>query len=176
LSDPECAATTDGLLALEATILLQAGRMRTMPALSPLCQEGQVTDLCFVVTAGKVEIAKMIAGKKRPLSTSGPGSVLALMAVLDGAPCSVSMQTLADVTVVEITRKSLLALLDVERNPDPAVAHRLALLGIRHLRGATDDLARALCRALGSQDQAGHFAPLELARIQARTNAWATAE
>jgi len=176
LSDSESATTTDGCAILETAMLVQAGRMRTMPALSLLCQEGQVTDLCFVVTAGNVEIAKTIAGKSRALSTLGPGSILALMAALDGAPCSVSMRTLADATVVEITRDCLLGLLDVDQNSNPTAAHQLALLGIRHLRGATDDLARALCRALRSPDQAGHFDPLELARIQARTNAWATAD
>ena len=98
------------------------------------------------------------------------------MAALDGAPCPVSMRTLADATVVEITRDCLLGLLDVNQNPNPTAAHQLALLGIRHLRGATDDLARALCHAIGSPGQEGHFDPLELARVQARTNAWVTAD
>jgi len=176
LSDPESAAATDGRSILETAMLLRAGRTRDMPALSLLCQEGQVTDFCFVVTAGKVEIAKTIAGTKHALATSGPGSILALMSALDGAPCSVSMRTLADATVVEITRESLLALLDVDQNTDSTLAHQLALLGIRHLRGATDDLARALCHALRSPDRTGRFESLELARIQAKTNAWPTAE
>jgi CRP-like cAMP-binding protein len=156
--------------------LLQAGQARTLPAHALLCQEGQVTDRFFVITAGEVEVAKSIAGKSRALSTSGPGSVLALMAAIDGEPCAVSMRTLGDATVVEITRGSLFALLAPERAADSNFVHDLAVVAIRRLRGATDELAQTLFQALRASPRAGRIDPASLARIQARNHAWSCAK
>lgn len=156
----------------EAESLLQAGRVRSLPAHTQLCQEGQPTDRFFVITAGEVELAKSISGKSRALSTSGPGSVLALMAALDGEPCPVSMHTLGDATVVEITRGRLLALLDPEVAAHSNLVHDLALVAIRRLRGATDELAHTLFQALRSSPRAGRIDPASLARIQAGNHTW----
>lgn len=159
------------LSSLGAQALLRNSRLRTMPALSFLCQEGQITDLCFVVTAGSFEIAKIIDGRSCTLDTSGPGSILALMPALDGAPCSVSMRALAEATVVEITRATLLDLVNAAKTSDTTVVHDLALAGIRRLRQSTEDLGRALYRALQS-DRSGHISPLDFAKIQSATHAW----
>ena len=156
--------------------MLQAGQVRCLPPHALLCREGQTTDRFFVVTAGEVELAKSIAGKSRALSTSGPGSVLALMAALDGAPCPVSMRTLGDATVVEITCGSLFALLDPEETANSNLVHDLALVAIRRLRGATDELAQTLFQALRSSPRAGRIDPASLARIQAGNHAWPCAK
>jgi CRP-like cAMP-binding protein len=147
-----------------------------LPARALLCQEGQTIDRFFVLTAGEVEVAKSIAGRSRALSISGPGTVLALMAALDGEPCPVSMLTLSDATVVEITRGSLFALLDPEDPADSNLAHDLALVAIRRLRGATDELAQTLFQALRSSPRAGRIDPVSLARIQADNHAWPCAK
>jgi CRP-like cAMP-binding protein len=157
---------------LEATALLQAGQTLDVPAHTVLCQEGKCTDRCFVLTAGEVEVAKTFAGKLRPLATFGPGSILALMAALDGEPCAVSMRTLGDATVVEITRGSLLALLDPEHAAGSTLAHDLTLVAIRRLRGATDDLAHTLFQALRASPRVGRIDAASLARIQANNHAW----
>jgi CRP-like cAMP-binding protein len=172
LSDPESASTPAVLCGLEADTLLQAGQARAVPAHTLLCQEGRTTDRFFVVTAGLVEIAKDFGGKPRALSTLGPGSILALMAALDGGPCAVSMRTLSDATVVEITRCSLLALFDPEQATVSSLAHDLTLVAIRRLRGATDALAHTLFQALQSSPRAGRIDAGSLARIQASDHAW----
>jgi CRP-like cAMP-binding protein len=106
------------------------------------------------------------------LSTFGPGSVLALMPALDGAPCAVSICALNDATVVEIERSSLLALLAHDSEPNLWLANLLSLLAIRRLRGATNELAQALYSALQTPDCAGHIDAVRLARIQAGSYAW----
>jgi CRP-like cAMP-binding protein len=172
MSEPSSEGVPDSFQGPDTQPLLRAGQMRTMPALSTLCEEGQAIDCFFLVTAGEFEIAKRIAGLRCALSTFGPGSVLALMPALDGAPCAVSMRALSDATVVEIKRDSLLAMLDHDENPNLRVAERLSLLAIRQLRGATNELAQALVCALRSPDRKGHIDAMRLARIQAGGYAW----
>jgi|GEM_PF-3557620 len=155
-----------------ARTLLGAGRQRHLPAFSVLCEEGKVTHSLFLVTAGKFEVTKRIAGRRRTLSTFGPGSVLALMPALDGAPCAVSIRAREDASVVEIKRDNLLSLLAAGRNSNLEVADRLSLLAIRRLRGATRELSQALYCALTSPDQKGRIDTLSLARIQAGSYAW----
>ena len=172
MSDPESEPVSGGFLGPEAEALLQAGQARALPAHALLCQEGKPIDRLFLLTVGQVEIAKSIAGKSRALASTGPGSVLCLMAALDGNPCSVSMRTLGDATVVEITRSSLLALLAPEQASGSNLVHDLTLVAIRRLRGATDELAQTLFRALRSSPRAGRIDPDSLARIQAGNHAW----
>jgi CRP-like cAMP-binding protein len=171
LSDTESESEPAGFRGLEAEALLQAGQARDVPAHTVLCQEGKCTDRFFVLTAGEVEVAKTFAGRLRTLTTFGPGSILALMAALDGEPCPVSLRTLSDATVVEVTRSGLLALLA----PDGAgsnLAHDLTLVAIRRLRGTTDALAHTLFQALRASPRAGRIDATSLARIQASNHAW----
>lgn len=172
MSEPESPPAPASVQGLEADALLRVGQVRTVSAHTLLCQEGQITDRVFVVTAGQVEIAKDFAGKTRALSTCGPGSVLALMAALDGEPCAVSVRTLSDATVVEITRGRLLALLDPDQAESASLAHDLTLVAIRRLRGSTDELAHALFQALRSSPRAGRIDAASLARIQASNHVW----
>lgn len=152
--------------------LLRVGQRRAIHASSTLCAEGQAIDRFFVVMAGQFEIAKCIAGQRHILSISGPGSLLALMPALDGEPCAVSISALGDATVVEIKREDLLALLDHDGEQNLPVANLLSLLAIRRLRGATDELAKALYSALQSPERRGRIDTLQLARIQAGSYAW----
>jgi CRP-like cAMP-binding protein len=172
LSDPESEPESGVFLGPEVEALLQAGQARDLPARALLCQEGKAIDRLFLLTIGQVEIAKSIAGKPRALATTGPGSVLCLMAALDGNPCAVSMHTLGEATVVEITRSSLLALLAPAQASGSNLVHDLTLVAIRRLRGATDELAQTLFRALRSSPRAGRIDPDSLARIQAGNHAW----
>ena len=182
----------------EAHALLGVGQPRFLPALAPLCEEGQTLDRVFLVTSGAFVIAKHIGGKQHPLSICGPGTLLALMPALDGEPCAVSISACEDATVVEIKRESLLALMDRDGNPEmvpeapspslpaepagsanaqpsdstPAIGNRLSLLAIRRLRSATDELAQALHCAIRSPEQNGRMDAMRLALIQARGYAW----
>lgn len=175
MSDPESKAEPAGYT-VGADVLLQTGQARALPAHALLCREGQITDRFFIVTSGEVEIAKSVAGKAYALSTTGPGSVLALMPALDGEPCTVSLRTLSDATVVEITRSSLFALIDPEQAPERASAsnlvHDLALVAIRRLRSATDELSQTLFQSLRSSPRAGRIDAQRMAHIQADNHAW----
>ena len=82
------------------------------------------------------------------------------------------MHTLGDATVVEITRGRLLALLDPEVAAHSNLVHDLALVAIRRLRGATDELAHTLFQALRSSPRGDRIVPHSLARIQAGNHAW----
>jgi CRP-like cAMP-binding protein len=157
----------------EAEALLQAGQSRTVAARTALCQEGKLTDRFFFVVAGKVEISKSIAGTCRALTTFGPGSVLVLMAALDGSPCAVSIRALTDVTVVEITRGNFLAMLEQERPNEANLVHELTLVAIRRLRDATVELGQTLHRSLRASPRVGRMDPLSLALIHAGNHAWA---
>ncbi len=172
MSEPGAETVPDRLPGPATRALLGAGQPRFLPALSTLCEEGEVTDRCFVVTGGEIVVAKRIAGQLHALSVFGPGSVLALMPALDGAPCAVSISARSDATVVEINRGRLLALLAHEDDPGLRVADCLSLLAIRRLRGATNELAQALCCALTSRDQQGRIDAVRLARIQAGSYGW----
>jgi CRP-like cAMP-binding protein len=169
-SAPEPSA--DGLSGPDAEALLGAGKPRTVHARTILCREGQVTDCFFVVTRGKFSVAKRIGGKKHALSVLGPGSVLALMPALDGEPCAVSISALSDATVVAIPRERLLALLAHHGEADLHLANSLSLLAIRRLRGAIEELSRALYTMLRSPEHQGRIDALCLARIQAGSYGW----
>jgi CRP-like cAMP-binding protein len=172
MSESEGESASCGLPASATEALLKAGHLRSLPALSLLCEEGQVMTSFFVVKTGEFLIAKIIAGKLCPLSTSGPGGILALLSALDGEPCAVSMQALGDATVVEIERDNLFAILDPETTPDLTLAWKLSQVAIRRLRKVTDDLALALYRAVSSTKYPGLLDPVELARIQASNHVW----
>jgi len=172
VSEPESEARPGDVLGREAKALLQAGQVRVLPRHALLCQEGRATDCFFVLTAGQVEIAKSIAGRSCALANIGPGSVLGLMAALDGAPCAVSMRTLGEATVVEITRSGLLTLLLPEQASGSSLVHDITLVAIRRLRNATDELAQTVFHALRSSPRAGRINACSLARIQASNHAW----
>jgi CRP-like cAMP-binding protein len=155
----------------DAKLLASAGQARSLPARSVLCEEGEVTDCFFLVTAGEFIIAKRIAGEETRLSTFGPGSLLAVMPALDGAPCGVTISALNDATVVAIKRERLLTLLE-QADPNSGLANLLSLLAIRRLRGATNELSQALLCALRSPERPGRLDALRLARIQAGSYAW----
>jgi len=172
MNTPTGDAVRGGFRSPETRALLDAGRVRSVPADSNLCEEGRGTECFFLVTSGEFEIVKCIAGKSCVVSTFGPGSLLALMPALDGAPCAVSMRAAGDATVVEITRDCLLAMIVDDGKPAAKVANRLSLLAIRRLRGATAALSQALHSALTSPEKRGRIDPMRLARIQAGSYAW----
>lgn len=150
--------------------LARIGRQRIVPALEPLCQEGQATGHCYVVTAGNIEVVKTLAGTPRTLARHGPGSIVALMAALDGGPCRVGVNALAAVTVAEISRDALFALLGHGDDACPILAAWLATVSIRRLRLAVDELAQAIHRSLLAADRPGRIDTLDLAGIHARNH------
>jgi CRP-like cAMP-binding protein len=140
-----------------------------------LCHAGQSLDRFFVLTQGTVEISRTAAGRTLALGTCGPGSILALMAALDGQPCSVTMRAQQDSTVVELSRTTVFDMLQPDGPRSANLSRDLAILTIRRLRRATDDLSSTLCRLLRASANKGRLDVLDvldLARIQAENHTW----
>jgi CRP-like cAMP-binding protein len=171
LSEPEDEPSVDCLRGPEGFALLQAGQQRLVGAGQVLCHEGQSLEEFFVLTKGTVEISRTVAGKTLVLGTCGPGSILALMAALDGQPCADTLRAQHDCTVVELSRAVVFDMLQPHGPWSANLSHDLALLAIRRLRRATDELASTLFRALRSRN-AGRLDVLDLARIQAKNHVW----
>jgi len=110
MSDGPAEEEPFSLVGSEIDELLRAGQVRVLSAFSLLYDEGQLTNHCYVVMQGQIEVAKTIDGHYHALSQHGPGSVLALMATLDGGPSRVSMRATEQAKLVEISRESLFAI------------------------------------------------------------------
>jgi CRP/FNR family cyclic AMP-dependent transcriptional regulator len=151
--------------------LLRAGQQRLVPAGQVLCHEGKQLERFFVLTRGTVDLSRTVVEKTLALGACGPGSILGLMAALDGQPCAVTLRAREDCTVVDVSRAAVFDMLRPDGPWSANLSHDLALLTIRRLRRATDDLAGTLFRALQSR-QAGRLEVLDLARIQAKNHVW----
>ncbi len=165
---------TAGLSGSEVEEILRAGRVRSLAPATLLCEEGQLCSHCWVVAQGTVEVSRILDGGYRTLSRCGPGSILALMAALDGGPCRISLRASGEVKVVEIARDGLFAIFG-ENEACAGLAHRLTTTAIRRLRGATDELAQAIHRSVTSAERPGHLATADLAAIHAGNHAWMAA-
>jgi CRP-like cAMP-binding protein len=172
VSNSSAEIPTEGPEGPGAQTLLGAGEVRYFPASSILCEEGHSTDSFFLVTAGTFVVGKHVGGRLATLWTAGPGTVLALMPAYDGRPCAVTISAVNDATVVAIPRERLLALLECEGSTNGALADLLALLAIRRLRQATNELAQSLLSALQSTDAPGRIDAIRLARVQAGGYVW----
>jgi CRP-like cAMP-binding protein len=162
----------DWLSGQHAHSVLAKSQRRRVPANTSLCQEGQITDRCFLVIEGTVAASKQFAGQTHRLSVFGPGCLLALMPAIDGAPCALTISALSDAKVIEISREDLLAVISRHEENDAQLADHLSLLAIRRLRNATDQLAQAIYCAISSPEHKGHIDAMRLARIQANGYIW----
>jgi CRP/FNR family transcriptional regulator len=79
--------------------------------------EGDPSDFLYIAASGKVKILKhTAAGKDVILEIKFPGELFCCSAVLDGRPFPDTAQAMESVTVLRVSRKSLLKLVD--ENPD----------------------------------------------------------
>lgn len=163
----------------ELAELLRVGHARLLPASTVLWQDGQPVSHCYVVTRGTVEVSKTIDGTYHALAQRGPGSVLGLMAMLDGGACRVGVRAAEDAEVVEIGRDAIFSIFrKCFRTGDDtraSLAHKLTIMTIRRLRMATDELAQAIhrsCTTATASERLGHLRIPELAAIHAGNHAW----
>jgi CRP-like cAMP-binding protein len=172
MSKGDAEADLAGITRSELAYLLRAGQLRVLPAFTLLCGEGQPAPLCYVVAEGTVEVTRTLPSGKHVMSTHGPGSILALLAAFDGGPCRVSMRAVEEVKVLAITRDGLLAIFGVEDTGHAALADRLTIAAIHHLRRAIDDLAQVIHRSLTAPARPGRLEVPDLALIHAGNHAW----
>jgi len=156
----------------ELECLLRAGRSCRLSPSAMLCEEGHPAARCFVIRKGIVEVVRRLDDQPQVLSTYGPGSVLALMATIDGGPCRVSLRAAKDVRAVEIGPRELFEIFKGDNRPCATLADKLTIAAIRRLRQSTDELARAVHRSVTRAAQPGRLDSDELVRIHAGNHAW----
>ena len=72
-----------------------------------ILNEGDPPDAAYIVTRGRCEAYKTVAGERRALREMGPGDVFGEMALLSSRPRSASVVALEDVTAIVVTREAL---------------------------------------------------------------------
>jgi CRP/FNR family cyclic AMP-dependent transcriptional regulator len=117
-------------------LLLTSGR-ETHEAGDVIVKEGSHGSAVYVVSSGKVEISKMVQGKKVVLDILGPGDVFGEMSYLDPAPRSATVIALED-TVLELLDRNFL---DREFNQISSDFRGILCSVVRRLRKTTQSLA-----------------------------------
>lgn len=159
----------------EGRALLQAGEPKLIQAGDTVFRQGERVGHFLVLVRGTIELSRMIGANQVQLGTRGAGTILALLAALDGKPYAVNARALEDCSAVEISRDALFRLLQPEGRWSAALASDLAALTSRHLREASLALSNVLCQALRAPLRPGRLDLLDLARIQAEIHAWPAA-
>ena len=80
---------------------------RVFRAGTVILREGDAADAAYIVTRGRCEAYKTVAGERRPLREMAAGDVFGEMALLSSRPRSASVVALEDVTAIVVTREAL---------------------------------------------------------------------
>ena len=80
---------------------------RAFRAGTVILREGDPADAAYIVTRGRCEAYKTVAGERRALREMGAGDVFGEMALLSSRPRSASVVALDDVTAIVVTREAL---------------------------------------------------------------------
>lgn len=142
-------------------MLLTSGR-ETHEAGGVIIKEGSHGSAVYLVSSGKVEISKMVEGKKVVLDILGPGDIFGEMSYLDPAPRSATAIALED-TVLELVDRNFL---DREFNQISSDFRGIICSLVRRMRKTTQSLAysprrseeRARAKIKVSFKQTGDFA------------------
>lgn len=117
-------------------MLLTSGR-ETHEAGGVIVKEGSHGSAVYVVSSGKVEISKIVQGKKVVLEILGPGDIFGEMSYLDPAPRSATAIALED-TVLELLDRDFL---DREFNQISSDFREIICGLVRRMRKTTQSLA-----------------------------------
>jgi CRP/FNR family transcriptional regulator len=99
-------------------------------------KEGSHGAAVYVISSGKVEISKIVQGKKRVLEIFGPGDVFGEMSFIDPAPRSATAIALED-TTLELVDKDYL---DMEFNRISSDLREILCALVRRMRKTTQNL------------------------------------
>jgi uncharacterized protein (TIGR02266 family) len=116
--------------------LLTSGR-ETHKAGEIIFEEGSHGFAVYILSSGKVEISKVVQGKKIVLEALGPGDMFGEMSYLDPAPRSATATALED-TVLELLDKDFL---DKEFNQISSDFREIIRGLVRRLRKTSQNLA-----------------------------------
>jgi serine phosphatase RsbU (regulator of sigma subunit) len=132
-NDPAMGPTTRALRAVfdrlsmdDIAALRAVSHLKTYPAGTILCREGETEHTFYVLHSGTVQVTQRIPGSvDRLLGLRGPGEFFGEMAVVDNEPRSASVVAVSEVQVIEITQEVFDQVLS--RSPD------LAMTLLRHV-------------------------------------------
>ena len=140
--------------------LAQAAVVRSLPAGTVICREGEEGDAVYAVVQGEVEILKQLDDEsERHLHNTGPGEFFGEMAILQQSTRTATVRTAEPTTIIEIDREPFLNVLG--RSPSLGIRLLVRLTdrlrdsdqqAIAELRRANEELTRAL-RQLERLDQ-----------------------
>lgn len=116
--------------------MLTSGR-ETHQAGEVIFKEGSHGDAVYILSSGKVEISKVVQGKKLVFGIFGPGDMFGEMSYLDPAPRSATATALED-TVLELLDKDFL---DQEFNQISSDFREIIRGIVRKLRNTSQSLA-----------------------------------
>ncbi|MSP50268.1 MAG: cyclic nucleotide-binding domain-containing protein [Alphaproteobacteria bacterium] len=100
-------------------------------------QEGQTGRRAFLVEEGRVQLDRMVDGRRSPFAQIGPGGIFGEMAVIDGGPRTATATAVEDTTLVVISDRVFRHKL---KTADPFL-RALVRLFVANLRTSTPDVA-----------------------------------
>jgi serine/threonine-protein kinase len=80
---------------------------RSFKAGTLILREGDAPDAAYIMTRGRCEAFRVVAGERKSLREMGPGDVFGEMALLSKRPRSASVVALEDVTAIVVTEEAL---------------------------------------------------------------------
>jgi CRP-like cAMP-binding protein len=101
-------------------------------------EEGQSGRRAYLVDDGRVELDRLVDGKRMPFARIGPGGIFGEMAVIDGGPRTASAVAIENTTVTVISERVFRYKLKIA---DPFL-RALIRLFISNLRTSTPDALR----------------------------------
>jgi CRP/FNR family transcriptional regulator, cyclic AMP receptor protein len=121
----------------ELDLVLAASRVVFYPKANVVFNEGDPGDSLFVLVSGRVKVVLLgTGGKETILAMLGTPGFFGELALLDGAPRSATVVTLAKCEFLRIPRQPFLELLAAR----PAVLFKVVAHLTRYIRDATDQI------------------------------------
>lgn len=91
----------------ELAALLSVVVIRTYPADSIICREGQLEYTFYIIQEGQVAFTKQMAQGEQFLGMKGPGEFFGELGVLDRAPRAATVLALSDCSLIELDEQTL---------------------------------------------------------------------
>lgn len=104
----------------ELKALMNGVVVRTYPADSIICREGELADIFYIIQSGQIAFTKQMAEGQQFLGIKGPGEFFGELGVLDRAPRAATVHAIIDCCLIEIDQQTLDDIL--ARNPSVARA------------------------------------------------------
>lgn len=92
--------------------LTSVAELRTYPADTILCQEGQVENTFYAIISGQVEVSKQLdQDTQEVINQPGPGNFVGEIALVQEGPRTATVRTMEPTTVLQIDRDDFVNML-----------------------------------------------------------------